>query len=405
MRRLIAAMLATSARAVSTAWWKSIGAPTHVCAPMVDQSELAFRELARRYGAGLCYTPMLHAGLAAGDDNYLQGKFTTKKGDWPLVAQFAGHDPAVVCRAAERTLDLAGPHVDNIVALDLNLGCPQQIARKGRYGAWLWERDADACVAVIRALRTNFGDDQRAISGKVRILPPGDVDAVAETVDRCLRLADAGASLICVHGRTRDQNKQLSGAANWASIRAVCDALNARGVVTVANGNVGDLGDVENALEATGCDAVMSSEGLLANPSLFVRNRDGDGEYVGARRLAREYLTLAKETGGELSDARGHLFKILHGGLTARVDLRTTLSTAPSLDALHAVVDALDHADPAELLEARLDDPADRMGWYWRHRVAKDAERDPDILKARLERKLLKSARRNAAKRRIGAVS
>ena len=238
----------------------------------------------------------------------------------------------------------------------------------------------------------------------LRILPPGDVDAVAETVDRCLRLADAGASLICVHGRTRDQNKQLSGAANWASIRAICDALNARGVVTVANGNIGDLGDVENALEATGCDAVMSSEGLLANPALFCRNSDGNGEYVGARRLAREYLALAEETRGELSDARGHLFKILHGGLTARVDLRTTLSTAPSLDALHAVVDALDHADPQGLLEARLDE-ADRKGWYWRHRVEKDAARDPDIVKARLERKLLKSARRNAAKRRTGAVS
>ena len=117
-------------------------------------------------GAGLCYTPMLHAGLAAGDSGiqYLERQFTTRRGDWPLSAQFAGHDPSVVCKAAERTLALAGDNVDNIVALDLNLGCPQQIARRGRYGAWLWERDADAAVDVIRALRTHFATDERVVT-------------------------------------------------------------------------------------------------------------------------------------------------------------------------------------------------------------------------------------------------
>ena len=78
------------------------------------------------------------------------------------------------------------------MALDLNLGCPQQIARRGRYGAWLWERDADAAVDVIRALRTHFADDERVVTAKVRILPPGDENAVSETADRC-RLADARA--------------------------------------------------------------------------------------------------------------------------------------------------------------------------------------------------------------------
>ena len=349
---------------------------------------------------------MLHAGLAAGDSGiqYLERQFTTRRGDWPLSAQFAGHDPSVVCKAAERTLALAGGCVDNIVALDLNLGCPQQIARRGRYGAWLWERDADAAVDVVRALRTHFATDERVVTAKVRILPPGDDQAVRETADRCLRLADAGASLICVHGRTREQNKQLSGAANWASIKAVREALAARDVVTVANGGIGDLQDVSNAFEATGCDAVMSSEGLLANPALFVRNRDADDAYVGARRLAREYLALAEDTGAETSDARGHLFKILHGGLTARVDLRTALSTASSLNDMRAVVDALDQADPDGLLEARHDDPTDRKSWYWRHRVAKVVERDPAIVQARLERKLRKSERRNAARRRAAAA-
>ena len=87
MRCLSAAMVLTTARAVSTAWWRAIGAPKYICAPMVDQSELAFRELSRRYGAGLCYTPMLHAGLAAGDSGiqYLERQFSSRRGDWPCL--------------------------------------------------------------------------------------------------------------------------------------------------------------------------------------------------------------------------------------------------------------------------------------------------------------------------------
>ena len=57
-------MAASSARAASPKWWTNIGAPKFVAAPMVDQSGLAFRLLARKYGAELAFTPMIHAGVS-----------------------------------------------------------------------------------------------------------------------------------------------------------------------------------------------------------------------------------------------------------------------------------------------------------------------------------------------------
>ena len=52
------------------AWWRSLGTPLTVCAPMVDQSDRAFRLLVRRHGCDLCYTPMLHADLVVRDAAY-----------------------------------------------------------------------------------------------------------------------------------------------------------------------------------------------------------------------------------------------------------------------------------------------------------------------------------------------
>ncbi len=117
----------------SWAWFESIGSPKYICAPMVDQSDLAFRMLCKNHGTQLCYTPMLHSRLTVEDRNYLRLMFTTCKEERPLIVQFCGNDPQLLLEACQKVEDRCD-------AIDINLGCPQGIAKKGQYGSFLLDK-------------------------------------------------------------------------------------------------------------------------------------------------------------------------------------------------------------------------------------------------------------------------
>jgi len=371
-------------------WWQSIGSPRTVCAPMVDQSEKAFRMLCRELGTTLAYTPMMHARLFTEVPEYRRLHFDPEPSDTPLIGQLAGHDPEIVLKAA-RMIE------DQVDAVDLNFGCPQGIARKGRYGAFLLD-EPDVMVSLVSTLSRGLSVP---VTAKLRLLPSRPA-----SLDLLRRLEDAGASVLALHGRTRDQNKQYCGAADWGAIREAVDAVS---IPVVANGGIASLADVEACLETTGAAAVMSSEALLENPALFCGNREPQsGAYLDQDELARRYLNMCAMHPPSKGAAmmRGHLFKILHGGLRSHPEVRDKLLLSRSLVEMRAVADEL-AAIGWEQPRFHTPDARPELSWYARHMPPPGAEagqvHEPPLTREAAEAAALlkRQRKKNERKRRL----
>ncbi|KAL2124095.1 hypothetical protein VTJ04DRAFT_460 [Mycothermus thermophilus] len=291
------------------AFYESLGSPKYIVAPMVDQSEFAWRVLSRSFhpeserSKVLAYSPMFHARQFIESQKYRDQHFQpTKPGtdvpwldgnpaiDRPLFVQFCANDPDHLLEAAK----IVAPYCD---AVDLNLGCPQNIAKKGRYGSFLQE-DQELIYRLIRTLHDNL---DIPVTAKIRIL-----DTKEATLKYAQNVLSAGASILTVHGRRREQKGHLTGLADWQMIRYLRDNLPPE-TVLFANGNILQHEDLEACLAATGADGVMSAEGNLSNPAIFApppplgaeprgywRGRDGKGGWR-VDEVFRRYLDIIHE--------------------------------------------------------------------------------------------------------------
>ena len=226
----------------------------------------------------LAYTPMIHArmfiekakfrdqsfqptrlGSASPSSNLTDNSFDpyldgNPSIDRPLFVQFCANSPDEFLEAAKHV----EPYCD---AVDLNLGCPQSIAKKGYYGAFLQE-DWDLIYKLINNLHNHLNVP---VTAKMRIL-----ETKEKTLEYAKLILSAGASIITVHGRQRSQKGHNTGLADWSVIRYLRDNL-PKETVLFANGNILRYEDIGKCLQQTGADGVMSAEGNLHDPAIFAK--------------------------------------------------------------------------------------------------------------------------------------
>ena len=218
-------------------------------APMSGVSDLPFRTLAHRFGAGLVVSEMVASQELAVDNHESRLRMDGTGLPTPVV-QLAGREARWMGQAARIAQD-AGAAI-----IDINMGCPAKKVTSGYSGSALM-RDLDHAMTLVEA---TVAAVDVPVTLKMRL---GWDETSMNAGELARRARDAGVQLITVHGRTRCQFYQ--GQADWSAIARVKAAVD---VPVVANGDLISTDDLAQMLALTRCDAVMVGRGAYGRPWL-----------------------------------------------------------------------------------------------------------------------------------------
>ncbi|MSP89005.1 MAG: tRNA dihydrouridine synthase DusB [Alphaproteobacteria bacterium] len=219
-----------------------------ILAPMSGVTDMPFRRLVKRAGAGLVVSEMIasEAMIRQTRKSMLMAKHTPE--EFPISVQLAGCEPGPMAEAARLNADLGA------TIIDINMGCPVKKVVNGEAGSALM-RDLDHACRLIEAT-------VKAVSLPVTLKMRTGWDERSRNAPELARRAESlGIKMITVHGRTRCQFYE--GHADWAFIGEVKRAVS---IPVIGNGDVTSFDDAVQLLNQSGADGVMIGRGAYGRP-------------------------------------------------------------------------------------------------------------------------------------------